>query len=78
VERNIGATISTIALATSKKILSHELFVSSETPPMKLQGANFHGLMDRFSTFSSPNIKNFVSISQHGNSRHGPLDNILS
>ncbi len=60
-EKNPGATTSVIALATNKKNLSHELFVSSETTPMKLQGANIHGLMDRFSTFSSPNIKNLVS-----------------
>jgi hypothetical protein len=78
VEKNPGATTSTIALATDKKILSHELFVFSETPPLKLQWANLHGLMDRFSTFSSPSIKNLVSTFQHGNFRHGPLDNILS
>ncbi len=76
-EKNPCATTLAIALVTSKTYLSHELFVFSETPKMKLQGANFHGLMDRFFTFSSPNIKNLVSSFWHGNSRHSPLDNIL-
>ncbi len=76
-EKNPWATTLAIALVTSKTFLSHELFVFSETPKMKLQGANFHGLMGRFSTFSSPNIKNLVSSFWHGNSRHSPLDNIL-
>jgi len=78
VEKNPSVATSAIALVVSKKIMNHELFVSSETPPMKLQGANLHGLVDRFSTLSSPNIKNLVSTFQHGNSGHGPLDNILS
>jgi hypothetical protein len=33
--------------------------------------------MDKFSTLSSPNIKNLVSSFWHGNFGHGPLDNIL-
>jgi hypothetical protein len=76
-EKNPCVTTLAIALVTSKTFLSHELFVFSETPTMKLQGANFHGLMDRFSTFFSPNIKNLVSSFWHGNSKHSPLDNIL-
>jgi hypothetical protein len=76
-EKNLRATISAIALAASKTFLSHELFVFSETPTMKLQRANFHGLMGRFSTFSSPDIKNLFSSFQHGNFGHGLLDNIL-
>jgi hypothetical protein len=76
-EKNLRATISAIALAASKTFLSHELFVFSETPTMKLQRANFHGLMDRFSTFSSPDINNLFSSFRHGNFGHGPLDNIL-
>jgi hypothetical protein len=76
-EKNPCATISAIVWATSKTFLNHELFVFIETPTMKLQGANFHGLVDKFFTFSSPNIKNLISSFWHGNSGCDPLDNIL-
>jgi RNA polymerase-interacting CarD/CdnL/TRCF family regulator len=35
-EKNLGATTSTIVLAASKRFLNHELFVSHETTIMKL------------------------------------------
>jgi hypothetical protein len=65
-EKNPCATTSTIVLVVNKTLFNHELFVLSETTTMKLQGTNFHGLLDRFSTFVSPNIKNFVLAFRHG------------
>ncbi len=53
------------------------LFDSTEPTTTKLQGTQLHGLMDKFFTFFSPNIKNLVSSFRHGNFGHGPLDNIL-
>lgn len=67
VDKNLDPTISAIVLVADKTFMNHELFVSSETSPVKLQGANLHGLMDIFSILSSPNIKSLVSTFWHGN-----------
>ncbi len=77
VEKNPIATTLTIVLAINKTLLNHGLFGSSEPTTTKLQQAHLRGLIDRFLTFFSPNIKNLVSTFKHGNVRHGPLDNIL-
>ncbi len=61
VEKNSSAATSIIALATSKKIMNHDLFVSSETPPMKLQRTNLLGLMERFFTQHKKSCVNLLA-----------------
>jgi hypothetical protein len=78
VEKNPRATMSIIALVANITFLSRKLFSSNEPTTIKLQGTQFHGLMDRFSTLSSSNIKNLVLGFRHGNFRHGPLDNFFN
>jgi len=76
VEKSPRMTTLAIALAASKTFSSLELFGCGQLTITKLKKTHFHGLMDRFSTLFSPNIKKLVLAFKHGNSKQGPMDNI--
>lgn len=75
-EKNPRTTTLAIALATGKTFSNLELFGCGQLTTTKLKRAHLHGLMDKFSTLFSPNIKKPILAFKHGNFRQGPLDNI--
>jgi len=74
--KNPIMTTLVIALVLSRTFSSLESKNCGQSSIRKLQGVHLHGLMDKFSTFFSPNIKKLVLALKHGNFRQGPLDNI--